>query len=78
MRCTTSIHWKIQVVIFDFFIRVNIAIRKYLLHRKAGIKQTITPTLNRSRFFKSARHAIQFLVRCVVEQSENFQFPPTA
>lgn len=54
MRCTIIIHWKIQVVVFDFFIRVNIAIRKYLLHRKAGVKQIITTTLNRSKFFKSA------------------------
>lgn len=79
MKCTIIIHWKIQVVIFDFFIRVIIAIKKCLLHRKTSIKQIITTTLNRSKkkkkdffFLNQHCHIIQFTVKCIVEQSRNF------
>lgn len=81
MRCTIIIHWKIQVVVFHFLIQVNIAIRKYLLHRKTSMKQIITTTLNRSKkglllLFKSPLSPSTVLVKGLWNNLEPSHFFP--
>lgn len=83
MRCAVIVHWEIQVAIFDFFfIHMNIAIRKYLLHRKTGIKQIVPTALYRSKkgFLKKKKKKIIILHSsilrnpCIREQCGKFPY----